>query len=320
VHVNRGLVFWGVAFVTAGAVALAIQSGILERETARQAWRLWPVVLIVIGVAVIASRTPFALIATLLAGLVLGGLGGTFVAGWPDGISVGCGGETDQRIGEDGSFDGSGSVALDFSCGELTVAMGDGSDWNVDARYASGARPELTSTDDSLRVAVEGDTVIFGLADDRQAWDVTLPTDADLDLEVSADAASSRLDLAGASLSGFDLQANAGEVHLDLSGAEAAGLEVDANAASVGITLDGDSAVVGSIHVNAGSVNLCVPDGAAIEIDMNDDNITFSHDLDDSDLVRSGDTWRGGDGTPAIRLDVEGNAASFSFNPDGGCS
>jgi hypothetical protein len=320
VHVNRGLVFWGVAFVTAGAVALAIQSGILERETARQAWRLWPVVLIVIGVAVIASRTPFALIATLLAGLVLGGLGGTFVAGWPDGISVGCGGETDQRLGEDGAFDGSGSVALDFSCGELTVAMGDGGAWNVDARYASGARPELTSTDDSLQVAVEGDTVIFGLADDRQAWDITLPTDADLDLEVSADAASSRLDLAGASLSGFDLEANAGEVHLDLSGAEASALEVDANAASIGITLDEDSVVVGSIHVNAGSVNLCVPDGAAIEIDMNDDNITFSHDLDDSDLVRSGDTWRGGDGAPTIRLDVEGNAASFTFNPDGGCS
>ena len=70
-RVNRGLVFWGVALVTAGAVALAIQSNLIAGETAREAWRLWPVVLIVIGVAVISARTPFAMVATLAAGLVV---------------------------------------------------------------------------------------------------------------------------------------------------------------------------------------------------------------------------------------------------------
>lgn len=319
-QVNRGLVFWGVAFVTAGAVALAIQSGLIDRDVARQAWRLWPVVLIVIGVAVIAARTPFAVVATLLAGLVLGGMGGTLVAGWPDGMSIGCGGDTDQRIGDEGSFGDAATVELDFNCGELAVAMGDGTDWVVDARYASGARPEISTGDDSLQVRVGDDGVVFGLADDRQAWDVTLPTETDLDLAVEANAASSTLDLSGATLSRLDLQANAGEVNLDLSGAEARDLEIDGNAGSIAIVLDDGSAVAGSIGINAGSVEVCVPDGVGVEIVVDDENITFSHNLDDTDLVRSGDTWRGGDGTPAIRLDVEGNAASFTFNPDGGCS
>jgi len=320
VQVNRGLVFWGVAFVTAGVVALAIQSGIIDREVARQAWRLWPVVLIVIGVAVIASRTPFAVVATLLAGLVLGGMGGTLVAGWPDGMSIGCGGDTDQRIGDEGTFGDAASVELDFNCGELEVAMGEGSDWAVDARYASGARPEITTGDDSLRVRVGDDGMVFGLADDRQAWDVTLPSETELDLVIDANAASSRLDLAGATLRRLDLETNAGEVKLDLSGATADELGVEGNAGSIGITFDADSTVTGSLQVNAGSINVCVPDGVAVEIVIDDDNITFSHDLDDRGFDRSGDRWTIGDGTPSIRLNVEGNAASFDYNPDGGCS
>ena len=319
-NVNRGLVFWGVAFITAGAVALAVQSGAIAGDAARQAWRFWPVVLIVIGLAVIAARTPFALVATVLAGLVLGAMGGTFVAGVPDGIAIGCGGETDQRIGEDGDFATSGSVALDFNCGELDVSMGPGSAWEIDARYASGARPEITSTADSLRVAVEGGAGFMGFADARQAWDVTLPSDADLALDLQANAASSRFALAGATLTAFDLSANAGEVHLDLTGADASDFSIDANAGSVALSVDSDTSLDGSVGLNAGSFELCVADGTSVEITVEEGNITFSHNLDDSGLTRSGDTWRSGSGTADVRLRVEGNAASFTYDPDGGCS
>lgn len=88
-RINSGLTFWGVALVTAGVVALAIQSQIIPAESARQAWRLWPLLLIVIGVSVVASRTAFGGIATLLAGVVAGGLAGSLVAGLPDGLEVG---------------------------------------------------------------------------------------------------------------------------------------------------------------------------------------------------------------------------------------
>ncbi|MBA2631948.1 MAG: hypothetical protein H0U86_02920, partial [Chloroflexi bacterium] len=79
-QVNRGFAFWGVALITAGVVALAIQAALIPEESARQAWRLWPLLLVVIGLSLIASRTPFGLVATLLAGVVAGGLAGTL---WP---------------------------------------------------------------------------------------------------------------------------------------------------------------------------------------------------------------------------------------------
>jgi hypothetical protein len=73
------------------------------------------------------------------------------------------------------------------------------------------------------------------------------------------------------------------------------------------------------MSVNAGSMELCAPDGLAFAITIEDPNVTFSHNLDEGGLDRSGDTWRSGEGSAALELDVEGNAGSFTLNPEGGC-
>ena len=73
--------------------------------------------------------------------------------------------------------------------------------------------------------------------------------------------------------------------------------------------------------MNAGSLELCVAESASVAITVDEDNITFSHNLDDSGLTRTGDTWsNGGGGAAAITLTVSGNAASFTLNPEDGCS
>ena len=319
-RVNRGLIFWGVALVTAGAVALAIQSNLIPAETARQAWRLWPVVLIVIGLAVISARTPFALVATLAAGLVVGGLGGTLVAGWPEGLSVGCGGDLDSQATADGGFTtDAAEVELDFNCGDLGVSTAPGTEWSVDARYASSAEPVISTDAGSLRVDVEGGGFL-GFADARQDWQVVLPTETELALEVNANAASSTLDLDAAILTDLSIDANAGDVTLGLGGATVTELSIDANAGSVGITVDEATAATASVEMNAGSLALCVADGTAVAITVTDDNVTFSHDLDSSGLTLEGETWRSGDGAADVTFTVEGNAASLAYNPDGGCS
>jgi hypothetical protein len=320
VHANRGLIFWGVALITAGAVALAIQSEVIAGDSARQAWRLWPLVLIVIGLAVISARTPFALVATLVAGLAVGGLGGTLVAGWPDGFPIGCGGDVDSQATSDGEFTAdAATVELDLDCGEMAVSTGPGTTWRVDARYASGAEPVIDTEAGRLGVQVESGG-FFGFADARQDWDIVLPTDPELALDLSTNAASSTLDLDGATLSEASIDANAGEVRLGLDGAEVADLSIDANAGSIRITVDETTAVAGSVEMNAGSLELCVADGTNVAITVTDDNITFSHDLDESGLTREGGTWRSGDGAADVTFTIEGNAASFSYNPQGGCS
>jgi hypothetical protein len=319
-NVNRGLVFWGMALVAAGAVALLVQSGAIPDEAARGLWRFWPVALIAAGLAVIASRTPFALVATVVAALVVGGLAGSLVAGWPGGLSVGCGGEPTERMSDEGTFGGSrADVELRMNCGDLAISTASGDGWSVDARHGRDGRPRLTSDGGSLQLVVEGSGPI-AFAETRQDWRIVLPTDVELDLDVSANAASSRLDLADAELSRLRLNTNAGDVRVGLEGASVEGLALEMNAGSVRITADGDTALSGEVGMNAGSLELCAPDAAGVEIVLDDPNVTFSHNLDSRGFTESGDTWRSGSGTPAIRLVVDGNAASFRFNPDGGCS
>jgi hypothetical protein len=321
VNVNRGLVFWGVALITAGIVALAIQSGIVAGESARELWRLWPVVLIVIGLAVIAARTPFALVTTLAAGLIVGGMAGTLVSGLPDGMNIGCGGEPTEAITDAGNFaDETASIELDFSCGDLSVATEPGPEWSIEARYAGGTAPGISSTETSLRVGTDEGAGPFGFSERRQGWDVILPADVDLDLTVDANAASSNLDLDGGSFSSLAVDANAGEVALRLAGASVDEFSLDANAGSMSIEVDAETTLAGSVEMNAGSLELCIPDSVATALTIEGDNITFSHDLDESGLERQGDTWRSGGGAAAVTLEISGNAASLSLNPEEGCS
>jgi hypothetical protein len=319
-QVNRGFAFWGVALITAGAIALAIQAQLIPAESARQAWRLWPVVLVVIGISIIASRTPFALVATVLAGLVAGGLAGTVVAGMPDGIDIGCGGgEPSETTTADGTFESAAEVELDFDCGDLAVTTAAGTDWTVVSRHGSDGEPEITSDGDTLQVRAEDSGFGPFTRDGRQAWDVVLPTEPSLDLTVDASAASSRLDLEGADLSSLAIDANAGDVHVGLAGATIADLGVDANAGSLSIVADDSTNLSGSVEMNAGSLEVCAPEGVVVAITIEDDDITFSHNLDDLGLTRRGNTWSTGGGEPDVSIDIDGNAASFTLNPEGGC-
>lgn len=319
-HVNRGLVFWGLVLITAGAVALAIVSGAIGEETARQAWRFWPLALIFIGVAVVAARTPFALVATVAAGLVVGGLAGSLVAGWPGAVGIGCGGgQPTEIVSASGEFTAEAQVELQFNCGELDVRTRSGDAWSVDARHGADAQPRIRDDGEVLRVTGEGGNVI-GFTDARQEWDVVLPTDVELDLTLGTNAAASRVDLGDATISRLALNANAGEVRVGLGGARVDRLSIDGNAGSISIDADDETRLDGTVRMNAGALELCAPGSTSVSITIDDPNITFSHDLDGQGFSRDGDTWRSGSGTPAITLDVEGNAANFSYNPDGGCS
>ena len=315
---NRGLVFWGVGLITAGAVALAIQSQLIPSDAARQAWRLWPLLLVVIGLAVIASRTAFGAIATVLAALVAGGLAGTLVAGVPDGLSIGCGGEPSESLTAEGSFATDGEVVLDFDCGELDVSTQAGSDWTLIARHGEDGEPQISSDPDSLQVSADGGGFI-GFTESRQAWDVILPTDATLSLTVDSNAATSRLDLNGAQFSDLAIDANAGEIHLGLPGAEVRELSIDANAGSISIDADASTLLSGSVEMNAGSLELCAPEETLVAITLEDENVTFSHNLEERGLTRQGDTWSNGGQNATLQLEIDGNAAGFTLNPEGGC-
>src|SRR5215210_7549371 len=127
-HINRGLLFWGLALITAGLVALAAMQGIVDRSALADAWRLWPVVLIAIGLAIVLSRTPFAAVGTVIAALVVGIAGGAVIAVGPGVVS--CGGQRGPPHTFGGDFTlPTPRVDLELSCTSLMATMTDGTSW-----------------------------------------------------------------------------------------------------------------------------------------------------------------------------------------------
>jgi len=319
-HINRGLLFWGLALVTAGVVALAAAQGWLDIPVMVDLWNYWPVILIVIGLAIVLSRTPFAVIGVIVAALVVGFAAGAVIAAGPGFTS--CGDVQGSQDTASGEFTAaSGRVNLDMNCGDLTVALADGSAWQAVTTTEDGQSVSLTATADSLDIS--SNTGGFPFSHDRQDWTITLGREVEYDASLTLNAAEGTLDLTDGDFASLEAHPNAGSLRMDLGGSAVSGLDIQLNAGSLSLLTDAGTQLAGRIGVNAGSVELCTDPEAGIRITV-DANVSFAHNLDDSGLQKSGEgtyTSANFDSTAGtIDLQLEGNAASFTLNPEEGCA
>lgn len=321
-RVHRGLLFWGLALITAGAIAFALQEGYLDRDTMAGAWRLWPLILVAIGFSLIVSRTSVAVLGTVVAGLVIGGIVGTVIGVGP-GIwgSCGSGPAVGDLAQQSGSFTGS-SASLDWrlNCGRVDVTVTSAPDgWSVAAGSTASGQPTVASGDATLRIDSASDNGnVFSDRGDR--WNVTLPATTTYGATIHANAGKLNLDLSGAAFTSLDLQPNAADLHLLLDDASISGFDLEMNLASASLTANTGTDLSGSIRVNLGSINLCAPSGLAMSITSS--GSLFTTNLGGQGLVHSGDTWESAgyaSATHRITLNVHGNLASFTLNPSGGC-
>jgi hypothetical protein len=212
-----------------------------------------------------------------------------------------------------GAFTSPATVRLDLSCGDFQLATQSGSDWALHADF-SGPPPVVTAAPNALEV--RSPTIGNGR---RQSWNVKVPSSALGGLEIHAAAGSGTADLAGATLTSVTAGGDAFDLTIDARSATIGRIDATMNAGRSRITL-GSGPMTGSLSVNAGAINLCVPSGSPLRIHMTD-QITFAHNLDDRGLGKSGGTWTrpGSDAESLIDLTVDGAAASFTLDPEGGC-
>jgi hypothetical protein len=324
-RIHRGFLGWGVFLILAGSIPLAVRAGYLSDDQLWNVGNLWPLILVGIGVGLILARTRYGFLGGLIVagtfGVIVGGLLGGTVAG----IDINCGSGRGSTAFEprQGPFTGtSASIDIDLSCGDMTVAVAPGNTWQVEGSDREGTGPNLDADNDSLRLRTrDTDRGPFGALSERQTWRVTLPDGPTLDTQLTLNAGSSTVNLAGANLGSFETTLNAGSTTIDLGSVrQIGGLDVQVNAGSIELTLPSLS-MTGSVQVNAGSVKLCTAPGVGLRINT-EDSIISSYDFASAGLVKDGSTWQtpGYDGAAVkIDLDAQANAGSMSLNEAGGC-
>jgi hypothetical protein len=316
-RVRRGLLFWGLFLISVGAVPLLVRTGAIDVATLAGAWRLWPVILIAIGIGLVAGRSEVALVGTVVTAIILGIAAGAALAtggtwfGWLGDCSIGA--TSNAQFDRSGTFESPATIRIDQDCGNLELSSRAGSDWSLHADY-SGSPPIVAASGDQLEIRWP----------DRgpsrhELWNLTFPSALVSDVDLQANAGSGTVDLSGARLASFIAETNAFDMSVDAGGASIDRIGLTMNAGRSRIIL-GSGSVTGSLSVNAGAVELCVPAGSQLRIRVTD-QLTFASNLDDRGLSKSGGTWTrsGGDPASLIDLSVEGAAASFTLDPDGGC-
>jgi LiaF transmembrane domain len=327
VRIHRDLAGWGVFFIVAGGVPLAVQTGLLDPAVLDRWWSYWPLILIGIGLGLIFTRTPLEIVGGLIvsgtfgllaAGILTGGFGG--IGEFPS-IVCGPGGGGTPFPPRSGSFGSDAAVRVEIDCGTVEVRTTDGDMWTVEGVDEGGIGPSVEADGDSLDITSPDGNVSRFLGE-RDLWVVRLPTAHRLDLHLTVDAGEAVADLDGARHGVIEVELNAGSATVDLRDVtEIEGIDVGINAGSLGLDLPAVS-TTGSIEANAGSVRLCAPEGVALRLDTSGSALS-SQDFASAGLVEVDDAWE----TPGydtavtrIELETQANAGSFRLNPPEGCS
>ncbi len=327
-RINRSVLGWGVFFIVLGAVPLAVRAGLVDADTVRRAWQLWPLILVGIGLGLVLQRTKGAFIGGLIVALTFGLMAGGAIAGGfgpvagfgTCGFGTGTGAGT-PFAGQSGTLGGTSRVSVDLSCGELVAGSAAGSEWQLTGTSDDGTAPDLTTSGSRLEIRApehRGLDMAHG-----SSWHLTLPQDPVISLGVTVNAASARLDLAQAHLSDVSLSVNAGDVHANLSQALGVGdVSASVNAGSVSVSLPApEGTLSASLSANAGSIEVCIPAGTALRVRASDSPLG-SNNFASQGLTRNGNTWTSAgfdSSAQRIELSTSANLGAITLNPESGC-
>lgn len=304
-----------------GVVPLAVQLGVLDPKAAAELLRLWPLILIGIGIGLVLRLTPYRAIGSLIAAGVLGLVVGALFAGGISSASFVC---TDSQptaspIVRSGTFaPGSANVNIELSCGQIDLTRSSDPAWNV--QVATNGQPPVIETDSSsldLRSANTGNFGPFG-ADSDERWQVTLPAATSISAGVTLNAASGRLAFGNGAVSHVSTTFNASNSRVDLSGAAGdTSFSSTLNASSVQLVLPAQP-IDGSVTLNVSSMTICVPPAVGLRI-------RYSNTLGTENFVAAGLQGAGEDwSTPGIvpaatTLHITSNASTITLDRSGEC-
>jgi hypothetical protein len=309
-RIDRSLLNWGVFLIALGGVPLAVQRGWADAGIAGDLWRLWPLILVGIGLGLVLRWTPLAWLGGALVAGTFGLIFGALVAGGIQGVSSACvglgSGQTETTSESGPASSSSFSLQLELSCGDLDVARSAAGEWTLQADHEPGKPPTIDATDASLTLGQPGTDAIFVLGQQtRSEWQVGLPADPALDVGLTLNAASGSVDVGEGPIERVQGTINAGDLDIDLASAtteQPANLSLTYNAASGSLALPAAS-VIGSMTLNASSLELCVPADAEARFEL--ESTLSSDDFSGSGLTEVGDSWQTeGFDTSAVHIDL----------------
>lgn len=318
-HVRRGFLNWGIFLICLGAVPLAVQLNVIDRDVAASLARLWPLILIGIGLGIMLRFSRAAALGGIVVAATIGMLVGVFfAAGFPS-FAAACAGDSNGTpVTRTGTATGNMELNVELTCGEMTVGRAPGGTWSVDVT-AGNETPTIESSGSLLRLrSVTEGRWPFG-SDTREIWHVTVPTEASLSGNITVNATKIVATLGQGPVGAINVTYNAAEGRLDLAGAPAATLNGTLNASTIGVILP-SGLFTANLTINASNLNICSAAETGLRITY--DDTLSSQNFASLGLTQSGKTWQSPNyatATSRAEIHISANVSTTTLNPAGGC-
>jgi hypothetical protein len=220
----RGGFVWPVMLIGAGVVFLLNNLGIVSWDVWGTLLRLWPVLLIAIGLDLLVGRR-FPLGSALLAGLLVVVLVLAAQGALPVAVNASANVDRTETVSQPVEGAARAAVIIRFGSGELNVTALPSDSGQLVEGTADLSRGETLRQD----YRKSGDSGVFTLASDgswssgpefffnqQKSWDLGLNRDLPLDLQVNAGAGKSMLDLVSLNLRRLQLDSGVGQATVKL--------------------------------------------------------------------------------------------------------
>ena len=200
---NSNLIGFGLFFIVFGAVLLGVRQGWIPTAVAERTWQLWPVLLIAAGLSIVLARQPGRAAGRPRDGGLPRG-DGRRARRQPGPACRSAAAETRPAspfARESGELPDGAQVerqvpaAVSWRSTPRTAAAGPSK-----ARPRMARPPTIRRDGDDITVEAAESGRVFGISGARERWNITLPTDPTIDLDVELNAGSGRLTLPGAHL------------------------------------------------------------------------------------------------------------------------
>ena len=318
--IHRRFLYAGLFLVAVGGVLVTANITGVNEPWLRDALRLWPLVVIAIGLAIVLRRTSVALPLGMLAAVGPGLLiGGGMVAGPRVAFECSDLAQPGPTFAQNGTLGPNGAVSLGAGCGASRITTAPGTGWSITGGSTDAREPEIFF--DAEFVSIEspargGRQLVLG--NRREDWDVTLPSTLKA-LSISSHANTMTVALPGASIGSVAVEADAASVRIDATGATIDTLDAQIDFGTASIVLPNTPSLTGYLEIDVGTLRLCQPFGADMTVAFQGDG---PREVSIAGEPWAADQWTSQLSSPTanqIDLTVEATFASVDINPIGGC-
>jgi len=269
--------FWPVILLGAGVIWLLSNLKLIPTENLWILLRLWPVLLIMVGLDVLFARR-LPLIGALLGLLVIAGVVYILLNGSALGLEREIEPRTESftvEVGVTTSVD----LDLNLSVQETTVNVLQNSTNLLEAEIGHIGEIEFSvlGTDDKhidlAQVGVESwfSWILPEVEGEELVWDIGLSPEVPFDLDVDASTGSAELDLEGMQLERFRYDASMGSSTIILpAAADGYDTHIECSTGSMEIVFPAESNLTVRLDGSTGRILLDVPEGAPVKVQVID--------------------------------------------------